>query len=331
MEKSVKEVSETKKEISVKVPYEEFNKFVRKASDELVKEVEIKGFRKGQAPKDLAMKAVKQEKILQRAAGFAINEIYPEIIRENQLEVLGPPEVEILKLAPSNPLELRIKVFVMPKIELPDYREMIKGIKQEELVVSDEEVEQAFKQLQEAREKIPQEQKDKIKFDEPEGLKKILRQEIQKEKETIEKGKLRNDILKSISEKCNFEVPEILISAEKRRMMDDIKRNVQQVLKMTFEDYLKKIQKTERELEDSLAVEVTERIKRMMILGRIQIKESIEASKEEVEKEVSGFLSHPANAEVRDKIDQTALRTYLKERLEDEKTLQLLEGMVINH
>jgi FKBP-type peptidyl-prolyl cis-trans isomerase (trigger factor) len=327
MEKSIKEISETKKEISVKIPYEEFDKYVQKATSELIKETEIKGFRKGQAPKDLAAKALKQGEVLKQAASAAINEIYPEIIRENRLEALGPPEVEILKLAPSNPLELKIKIFVMPKIALPDYRGIIKGVKQEKLEVSDEEVEQAFQQLQEAKEKIPQEQKEKIKFDEPEELKKILKQEIQKEKEAIRKGKLRNDMLGSISEKCHFEVPEILISAEKTRMIDDIKRNVQQVLKMTFEDYLKKIQKTEKELEESLTVEVTERIKRIMILGRIQAKENIEAGREEVEKEVSGFLNHPANAKIKDEIDRTALRAYLKERLEDEKTLQLLESL----
>ncbi|MBU1046001.1 hypothetical protein KJ616_02680 [Patescibacteria group bacterium] len=327
METFIKEISETKKEISVKIPYEEFDKFVQQATDELIKEVEIKGFRKGQAPKDLAIKNIKQEDILQQAVRLAIKEIYPAIAKENKLEVIGPPEVEVLKLAPANPLELRIKVSVMPKVDLPDYKEIASSVKLEESVVSDEEIEQAFKQLQEAKEKIPPEQKDKIKFDHPAELKKILRQEIQKEKEAIRKGKIRNDILKSISEKCEFEVPEILISVEKRRMMDDIKRNVQQVLKMTFEDYLKKVQKTEKELEDSLTPEVKERIKRIMILGKIQVKENIEASEEELEKEIQGFLNHPANAKVKDQIDQTALRTYLKERIEDEKTLQLLESL----
>ncbi|MBU3964161.1 hypothetical protein KJ562_00270 [Patescibacteria group bacterium] len=330
MEISIKEISGTKREISVSVPYNEFDKFVQKATDGLVKGVEIKGFRKGQAPKDLAIKNIKQEDILQQAVSSAIKEIYPEIVKENKLEVIGPPEIEVLKLAPANPLELKIKVSVMPEIVLPDYKKIAKGVKPEELIVSNEEVDQAFKQLQEAREKIPQEQRDKINFDKPEELKKILRQEIQKEKETIRKEKLRNDILKLISEKCDFEVPEILISAERRRMMDDIKRNVQEALKISFEDYLKKIQKTEKELEDSLTVDVKERIKRIMILGRIQVKENIEASEEELEKEIKGFLDHPVNVKIKDQIDQTALRTYLKERIEDEKALQLLEGLVNN-
>ncbi len=331
METSIKEISKTRKEISVNVPCNEFDNFIHKATEGLVKKVEIKGFRKGQAPKGLAVKSIKQEDILQQAARLVINKIYPEVVEKNKLEVIGPPEIEILKLAPANPLELKIKVFVLPEVNLPDYKKIVSAIKLEELAVNDMEVEQALKQLQEAKEKIPQEQRDKMKLDNPEELKKILRQEILKEKEVMRKGKLRDDILKSISEKCDFEVPEILIFAERRRMIEGIKGNVQQALKMTFEDYLKKIQKTEKELENSLTTEVKERIKRIMILGKIQTKENIEAGEEELEKEIEGFLNHPANAKAKDQIDRTALRTYLKERIEDEKTLQFLEDIITNH
>ncbi|MCX6737868.1 MAG: trigger factor [Candidatus Parcubacteria bacterium] len=331
MENSIKEVSKTKKEISVSVPFEEFDKFIQNTTDKLVKEVEIKGFRKGQAPRDLAIKNIRQEEILRQAASAAVNQIYPEIIKESKLEVIGPPEIEILKLAPDNPLEFKAFIFIMPEIGLPDYRKIIKDIKSSEIIITDEEVEQAFKQLEEMKDNIPQEQKDRIKFDDPEELKRVLKQEIRKEKEVMEKGRVRNDILKLISEKCEFEVPEILVSVEKHRMLEDIKRNVSQVLKVSFEDYLKQVKKNEKELEDSLTGEVTERIKRIMILGKIQKTENIEATKEELEKEIQGFLNHPVNAKIKDQIDQKALNAYLKERIEDEKTLQLLEGMIVNN
>jgi trigger factor len=331
MENSIKEISKTKREISVNIPFEEFDKFIQSAIDKLVKEVEIKGFRKGQAPRELAVKNIRQEEILRQAANSAVNDTYLEIIKDNKLEVIGPPEIEVLKLAQDNPLEFKIVIFVMPIIELPDYKKIVSGIKPSEIIIADEEVEQAFKQLEEMKDKIPQEQKDRIKFDEPEELKRVLRQEIKKEKEAMEKGRVRNDILKLISEKCDFEVPEILISVEKHRMLEDIKRNVAQVLKISFEDYLKQIKKTEKELEDSLTSEVTERIKRIMILGKIQTKEKIEATKEELEKEIQGFSNHPVNAKIKDQIDQVALNSYLKERIEDEKTLQLLEGLIANN
>lgn len=331
MENSIKEVSKTKKEIAVSIPFEEFDKFIQSATDRLLKEVEIKGFRKGQAPRDLAIKNIRQEEILKQAAHAAVNQVYPEIIKQSKLEVIGPPEIEILKLALDNPLEFRATVFIMPEIELPDYKKIVKDIKSGEIIITDEEVEQAFKQLEEMKDKIPQEQKDRIKFDDPEELKRVLKQEIRKEKEVMEKGRVRNDILKLISEKCNFEVPEILISVEKRRMIEDIKRNVLQVLKISFDDYLKQVKKTEKELEDSLTGEVTERIKRIMILGKIQKAENITARPEELEKEIQGFLNHPVNAKIKDQINREALNAYLKERIEDEKTLQLLEGLIINN
>ena len=56
--------------------------------------------------------------------------------------------------------------------------------------------------------------------------------------------------------------------------------------------------------------------------------ERIEVQKEELEKEVKAFLEHPANQEIKQDIDQNRLESYLKERIEQEKILQFLEGLV---
>jgi len=71
------------------------------------------------------------------------------------------------------------------------------------------------------------------------------------------------------------------------------------------------------------------RIKSILILGEMQKQEKIEAGEEELEKEVSIFLEHPANQKNKESIDQTALKGYLKERIEQEKTLQFLENLAV--
>jgi FKBP-type peptidyl-prolyl cis-trans isomerase (trigger factor) len=275
----------------------------------------------------MVVKEVGQDKILNEAARLAVEDCYPKIIKENNLEPLGPPEIDILKLAPNNPLEFRAKIFVLPEIKLPDYKKIAGQSKEQKIIVQDKEVEQALNQLQDMKDKIPKEQQDKISFDKPEELKKTLRKQMENEKVVMEKQRIRDEILSAIAKNCDWQVPEILILAERRRAMEDLKRKVSEVLKITFEDYLKKLKKSEKELEESLNPEILKRIKNILILREIQNQEKIEAGEDELEKEINAFLEHPTNQKIRESIDQTALRGYLKERIEQEKTLQFLEQL----
>jgi len=327
MDISIKDIDQTKKEIKAEIPFEEFKKFIEQATVEAVKNFEAKGFRKGQAPKEMVVREVGQDKILTQAAGLVVEDCYPQIIKENNLEPLGPPKVDVLKLALDNPLEFRAEIFVLPKIKLPDYKKIAGQIKKQDIVVEDKEVEELLKQLKDVKDKLPEEQQDKINFEKPEGLKKTLHSQIEAEKKGVEQQRIRSEILKQVSKECSWPIPEILVLAEKQRALTDLKKKVSENLKMTFEDYLKKIKKTEKELDELMRKEIIEKLKRILILGEIQKLEKIESSQEELEKEIKAFLEHPANKEIKQDIDQNRLKSYLKERIEQEKTLQFLEGL----
>jgi len=140
MDVSIINIDQTKKEIKITVSSEEFKKFIVRAVELLSKNIEIKGFRKGQVPKEMAGKSLDQGEVLKEAANMALKVFYPRAVKDNNLEVLGSPEIEILKLAPNNPFEFKAKVFVLPKIKLSDYREIARGCKSKEIKVEDEEV-----------------------------------------------------------------------------------------------------------------------------------------------------------------------------------------------
>ncbi|MEA3452780.1 MAG: trigger factor, partial [Patescibacteria group bacterium] len=307
--------------------FEEFKKFIDQAEEEMCKNFEKKGFRKGQVPKEIVIKDIGQDKILGEAAQLAVQGYYIQAIKEKDLEPLGLPEIEILKLALNNPLEFKATIFVLPEIKLPDYKKISKQVKKQKIVIEDKEIETALKQVQEMKDKIPEEERKRMNFDKPEELKKTISVQMEKEKEVMERQRVRNDILSSIVKECDWDVPEILVVSEKRKAMENLKKNVSESLKISFEDYLKKVKKSEKELEDSLDSEIIDRIKKILVLGEIQKQEKIEARKEELEKEINAFLKHPANEKNKESIDHAALRAYLKERIEQEKTLQFLEDL----
>ena len=68
----------------------EYNKACRKISES----VNIHGFRKGKAPKNIVEKYVGVERIQREALSAILPKVFAEVISENQFEVITEPQVE---------------------------------------------------------------------------------------------------------------------------------------------------------------------------------------------------------------------------------------------
>ncbi len=163
-------------------------------------------------------------------------------------------------------------------------------------------------------------------FDSLGDLRKKLKEGIKREKTIKETQRRRTEILERISEALKFEIPQALVDLEKDRMVDDLKREVTQGLKTSFEDYLKKIQKTEKELRNSFSGEAQKKVKELLILREIGKKEEISVSEEEIKTAVNGFLkNYPGPEKAKKEIDLDRLKEYYKGVIYNEKVFQILE------
>jgi len=70
----------------------------------LSKDLEIPGFRKGEAPEGVAKKNIPDAKILEEMATLAIGVEYPKILESEKIDAIGRPEITLTKLARGNPL-----------------------------------------------------------------------------------------------------------------------------------------------------------------------------------------------------------------------------------
>ena len=275
--------------MKIEIPVEDLDSFIEKAVLEFGKDLEIEGFRKGHAPKEIIKEKIGQQKILQTAAEMAIRENYLKAVSENKIEPLGQPKIEILKLASCNPLEFKATVPVLPQIKLPDYKKIASQVKKREVEVTPEEI-----------------------------------AKLKAEKERMEKERMRSEILEKIAKESEIETPEILIESEKKRQLENLKKQVPQMLGISFEDYLKRINKNETELLDSLWSEAQRRVKNSLILKEIGKKENIEAQDQEVKNEMEKILkNYPQTKD----LDLERIKEYTKEVIRDEKTLQILENL----
>lgn len=156
MKTNLKKLQKCQLEIDFELTSEEFNKHAERVLLRFKNDIKIDGFRPGQAPLKMVEEKVGEEKLLTDAANSAVRESYTRFVNENNLEPVGQPDVEIVKISRGNPFLFRVKIEIMPEVELPDYKKIATQIKGREVSVEDNETEEALRYLQKSRAKISQ-------------------------------------------------------------------------------------------------------------------------------------------------------------------------------
>jgi len=151
MKVDFKKLPKSEMEISFEISWEEFKPYVDKAYSVLGEDVTIKGFRKGNVPRDILEKEIGTGKILEQAADLAAKDKYPQAIYKEEIEPISMPEVSIIKLAKDNPFEFKAKVSILPNIVLPDYKVIASKAEKKEVSVVDKDIEDALKWIQQSR------------------------------------------------------------------------------------------------------------------------------------------------------------------------------------
>lgn len=111
-------------EITGEIPAEDFEHERQHAVIHLSEDIKIDGFRPGKAPEKVIIDKIGERNILDKMAILVLQREYPKIIEEKKIKAIGRPEITITKLAANNPLGFKIKTYVMPEVELPDYKKI---------------------------------------------------------------------------------------------------------------------------------------------------------------------------------------------------------------
>ncbi len=167
MNHKIKNLPSGRLEIEISVEPSEYQNNLEKAARNL-KDIKIDGFRPGQAPYELVKNKLGETKLLEVALEDIVSHTFFQIVKDNDLNVIGAPEIKIIKMAPQNPLVYQAVVDLLPELTLPDL-EKIK-IEKKEIIVSEEDINQALTELQTMRSKEslinrPAQKGDKVEID----------------------------------------------------------------------------------------------------------------------------------------------------------------------
>lgn len=140
--------------VTVELTADEFERYYNEALAELAKGLTEDGFRRGKVPRDVAAVRVGERRILEEAGRLALLRTYPDVVESNELEPVGTPRAEVLKVARQNPFVYRVEVPVAPDVALPDWRKIAAGVARETVSITDAEVAEALAYLQRSRAKL---------------------------------------------------------------------------------------------------------------------------------------------------------------------------------
>src|SRR3990172_11393912 len=114
-------------QITFTIPYSEIKETQDKVVDELKKDIEIPGFRKGNAPKEKVAERIPQNTLLERTLSKILPKLVGDAIKEHKITPVIYPKFELIKAVPDEDWQIRAVTCELPKIDLGDYKKEISG------------------------------------------------------------------------------------------------------------------------------------------------------------------------------------------------------------
>lgn len=148
MKVSIKNISDTKVEVTIALSAESLAVAEQVATTKLAKDIKVAGFRKGKVPLAVAAKNIDPRALQEQTIDDAISKAVAEAFIENEIQALDRPVVEIKKFVPGEKLEITAEAEVMPKIKLGNYKKL--KAKVEKTEVSEKEIDDVIDRIKNA-------------------------------------------------------------------------------------------------------------------------------------------------------------------------------------
>ena len=144
MKVEIKNLPKSEVQLTITVPYKIYEKWEKKALEDISKEVNVPGFRPGHMPEEIIRKNVNPDAVKAATLDYVLPQTYTEAVKENKIQVIAQPNVEIkTDIAKEGDDFVYIaKVAVMPEIKMGDYKKI--KVKRKEVKVEPKNIQEAI-------------------------------------------------------------------------------------------------------------------------------------------------------------------------------------------
>lgn len=119
-----KQLSETEVKLTIALEKNLLDAAETQALKDLAPTVEVKGFRKGKVPANVAKKHLDPATLSNRVIELAINRALVDTFDQEEIHPLDQPHVDVTKFVPEQELEFTATVSVVPPVKLPNYKNL---------------------------------------------------------------------------------------------------------------------------------------------------------------------------------------------------------------
>ena len=122
METKIERLPENIVKVDIEIPAKDAVNYYNNAAKKIAEHVNIPGFRKGKAPRNVVEQHIGEERIKYEALEYALPRIFSEVIRENDFDVVAQPYVESFKYNVGEVMTIVAKIELRPEVTLGDYK-----------------------------------------------------------------------------------------------------------------------------------------------------------------------------------------------------------------
>ena len=158
MKATLKNVDQHVVELTIEVPAADVAAGIKAAVKRIASQVNVPGFRKGKAPRNVIEMNYGKEAVLNEAYDFLVNQNYTAALQENKIVPVSQPEIEQVQFEEGKDLIFKATVTKRPDVKLGDYKGL--DAKKEEAKVTDEQIQDQLKNIAEQQAELVVADKD---------------------------------------------------------------------------------------------------------------------------------------------------------------------------
>lgn len=119
---SIKKLPKSEIEILLTIPWEEISKTYELIVKKSTEEIQIKGFRRGKAPKKLVEESLDKSKVYSQVIQEILPKYYEQVVKTNNFKPIINPKISLVSAKEKTDWEIKISIVEKPAINLGNYK-----------------------------------------------------------------------------------------------------------------------------------------------------------------------------------------------------------------
>ncbi len=115
-------------QITFTIPFALIQKAQAETVEEMAKDTEVPGFRRGKAPLDKVREKIPANTLLEHSLGHILPLALSDAVKEHNLKIAIYPRFELVSAKDGEPWQIRGITCELPEVDLGDYKKAIQGV-----------------------------------------------------------------------------------------------------------------------------------------------------------------------------------------------------------